>query len=198
MKRYFLPILLASFVLGSGVFAQTIDGNTTTTMAIPTTTSTTMVRPLTLNVPKEDLKQSLNIVDNENLQISIKAGMVLSIEEENITVVVFNQTYKADISSARITNAKWINLDKELIRPGDIVNIFGSLNSDFTTITVKTLRDISLRDIRKNREILENTTTTLTSIQLNGEEFNIEDIEGEQKKTTAIQSLIEKLQNLLK
>ena len=58
----------------------------------------------------------MNIVDNENLQISIKAGMVLSIEEENITVVVFNQTYKADISSARITNAKWINLDKELIK----------------------------------------------------------------------------------
>jgi hypothetical protein len=72
------------------------------------------------------------------------------------------------------------------------------LNSDFTTITVKTLRNISLRDAKKTREIPENTTTTLASVQLNGEEFNVEGIEGEQKRTTAIQSLIEKLQNLLK
>lgn len=198
MKRYFLPTLLVSFVLCGGVFAQTIDENNTTTTSIPTTTSTTMVRPLTLNVPKEDLKQGLNIVDNGNLQISIKAGMVLNVEEKNITIIVFNQIYKADIDSARIINAKWINLDRELIRPGDIVNIFGSLNSDFTTITVKTLRNISLRDAKKTREIPENTTTTLASVQLNGEEFNVEGIEGEQKRTTAIQSLIEKLQNLLK
>jgi hypothetical protein len=106
MKRYFLPTLLVSFVLCGGVFAQTIDENNTTTTSIPTTTSTTMVRPLTLNVPKEDLKQGLNIVDNGNLQISIKAGMVLNVEEKNITIIVFNQIYKADIDSARIINAK--------------------------------------------------------------------------------------------
>jgi|GEM_PF-6164601 len=213
MKKYILPLLLVSLAYSTGVFAQTAD----TTTTIPATTTTTVIKPLITNVPKEDLKSALNIVDNGNLQISIKAGMVTNVEGDNISISVFNQIYKTDVKGARITNAKWINLDKNMIRPGDIVNIFGTLNSDFSTIVVKTFRNISLRDIKsKARETIETTTTTLTPVQIekaeqlqdfqNTVEQEKNDIlkengftkEVEQKHMNAIQSLIEKLQNLLK
>ncbi len=101
MKKYLLPVLLVSLVFGSTVLAQVADTTTTTS----TTTTTTVIRPLTLNVPKEDLKASLSIVENGTYQISIKAGMVLDIEEGVISVSVFNQNFKVDINTARITNA---------------------------------------------------------------------------------------------
>ena len=101
MKKYFLPLLVLGLACGSCVSAQVADTTTTTS----TTTTTVAIRPLTLNVPKEDLKSALNILDNGNFQISIKAGMVLNTEGDMITVSVFNQVFKANISSARITNA---------------------------------------------------------------------------------------------
>jgi len=104
-----------------------------------------------------------------------------------------------------------------MIRPGDIVNIFGTLNPDFSTILVKTFRNISLRDAKlKTREIVDTTTTTLTSSQVEKVE-QLQEVQNtveqekneilkesgftkevEQKHMNAIQSLIEKLQNLLK
>ncbi len=97
-----------------------------------------------------------------------------------------------------------------------MVNVFGTLNSDFVSISAKTFRNISLRDNKlKNRDILE-TTTTLANYSMEQleqlqefqntvetEKNKILQEQGfgkevEQKQVGIIQGLIRKLQDLLK
>ena len=71
------------------------------------------------------------------------SGTVTEISGDNITITRGSKTYTVTTSSTtKFINLKWKTIALSDIKKGDKIRVFGTLSD--TTITAKTVRDISL------------------------------------------------------